>query len=222
MDSSGGGKLIGNEGIEHLIRTLRGGMLYRDRKGTIVQRDHGGPRLNRRRFLGMGLAAATIMTPTLSWAKPVRKTERSLAFYQAHTGERLDTVYFANGRYIPSALKQINYILRDYRLDEVKAIAPALLDLLYALRQRLGVSEPFEVLSGYRAPQTNALLSRVNRTVAKHSLHIEAKAIDIIVPKVRTIEVARTAREMRAGGVGYYPRLSFVHVDVGDVRTWTA
>ena len=187
-----------------------------------MQRDHGGPSLNRRCFLGMGLDAATAMTPTLGWAKPVRKVERSLGFFQARTGERLEAVYFANGRYIPSALKQINYILRDYRVDQVKPIAPALLDLLYALRQRLGVTEPIEVLSGYRSPQTNAMLSRENRAVAKHSLHIEAKAIDIIMPGIRTVDVARAAREMQAGGVGYYPRLSFVHVDVGAVRTWTA
>ncbi len=178
--------------------------------------------LGRRRFLGVGLAAAAVLAPVPSWAKAPLRQERVLSLFHAHTGERLNAIYFANGRYLPGVLKQINYILRDYRINEIKPVSPQLLDLLYALGQRLGTGGAFEVLSGYRSAETNALLGRRNRAVAKHSLHIEAKAIDIMVPGVGARDVARTARDMRGGGVGYYPRRSFVHVDIGDVRTWTA
>jgi uncharacterized protein YcbK (DUF882 family) len=123
---------------------------------------------------------------------------------------------------VPAALKQINYILRDYRVNEIKPVSLQLLDLLYALGQRLEMAGPFEVLSGYRSAETNAILSRNNHAVAKHSLHIEAKAIDIMVPGIRARNVASVARAMQGGGVGYYPSQSFVHIDVGDIRTWTA
>ncbi|MBL8659046.1 MAG: DUF882 domain-containing protein [Rhodospirillales bacterium] len=178
--------------------------------------------LGRRRFLGIGFVAAAALAPVPGWAKASPRQERALSLLHAHTGERLNTVYYANGRYIPSALKQINYILRDYRINEIKPVSPQLLDLLYALGGRLGTGGAFEVLSGYRSAETNALLGQRNRGVAKHSLHIEAKAIDIMVPGVGAREVARVARDMRGGGVGYYPRHSFVHVDIGDIRTWTA
>lgn len=178
--------------------------------------------IDRRRFLGLGLAAAAAVAPVPAWAKAAPRKGRALSFVHAHTGERLNVVYFADGRYVPSALQQINYILRDHRINAIKPVSPQLLDMLHALGQRLGGAGTFEVLSAYRSAETNALLSRRNRSVAKHSLHIEAKAIDIRIPGFRASEIARTARAMHGGGVGYYPRRGFVHVDVGDVRTWTA
>lgn len=179
-------------------------------------------RLNRRRFLGMGLVAAAVASPAPSWARAAPRRERALSFLHAHTGERLSIAYFADGRYLPGALTRIDYILRDHRTDAIKPVSPRLLDMLYALGQRLGGVDTFEVLSAYRSAETNALLSRRNASVAKRSLHIEAKAIDIRVPGVRASRVARVARALQGGGVGYYPRRGFVHVDVGDVRTWTA
>lgn len=199
-------------------------MLYGERRegDVTVGREQREIQLGRRRFLGIGLVAAAAMAPIPGWAKTALRKERALSFFHAHTGERLKAVYFADGRYLPDVLKQINYILRDYHTNEIKPVSPALLDLLHALGQRLGTGDTFEVLSAYRSAETNALLSRSTRGVAKHSLHIEAKAIDIMVPGIRARDVARTARDMQVGGVGYYPRRSFVHVDIGDVRTWTA
>lgn len=208
-------------------RILQGHKSVRERQAVEVRdltldRDRRDNQFGRRRFLGIGLVAAAAMAPVPGWAKAAPRRERALSFLHAHTGERLSAVYYADGRYLPGVLKQINYILRDYRVNEIKPVSPALLDLLYALGQRLETGGTFEVLSAYRSAETNALLSRSNRAVAKHSLHIEAKAIDIMVPGIRARDVARVARDMQGGGVGYYPRRSFVHVDIGDVRTWTA
>lgn len=190
-------------------------------KGATVDREQHIVRVARRRFIGLGLGAAAALLPTPGWAK-LKRVERSLSFLHLHTGERLTTVYYADGRYLPSAMKQINHLLRDYRLNEVKPVSTDLLDLLFALDRHLGTGAPFEVLSGYRSAETNAMLSQRSRGVAKRSLHIEAKAIDIRIPGVKSSDVAQVARAMQSGGVGYYPRRNFVHIDVGDVRTWTA
>jgi uncharacterized protein YcbK (DUF882 family) len=192
-------------------------------KGENVDREQRSGRMGRRRFIGIGigLGAAAALLPVPGWAK-LKRVERSLSFLHLHTGERLQTVYYADGRYLPSALKQINYLLRDYRVNEVKPVSPDLLDMLFALDRHLGTGAPFEVLSAYRSAETNAILSQRTRGVAKHSLHIEAKAVDIRIPGIKTSDVAQVARALQSGGVGHYPRHNFVHIDVGDVRTWTA
>jgi uncharacterized protein YcbK (DUF882 family) len=146
--------------------------------------------------------------------------QRSLAFYNLHTGESLRTVYCENGRYVDGALGEINYILRDFRANAIKPIDPRLLDLLYSLNQRLYTQQPFHLISGYRTPATNAMLAARSEGVAHHSLHIEAKAADIRVPDRTLGEVWRAAMDLMIGGVGYYPRSDFVHVDVGRVRFW--
>jgi uncharacterized protein YcbK (DUF882 family) len=186
-----------------------------------VEREQQNARIGRRRFIGLGLGVAAATLPVPALAK-LKRAERSLSFLHLHTGESLRTVYYADGRYLPSAMKQINHLLRDYRVNEVKPVSSDLLDLLFALHRHLGTAGPFEVLSAYRSAETNAMLSRKSRGVAKHSLHIEAKAIDIRVPGVKTSSIAQVARALESGGVGYYPRRNFVHIDVGDVRTWTA
>ncbi len=181
--------------------------------------------LTRRRFMRIGaLAAASLIVPGVASAELLLSGDdsdpRRLRFYNLHTDERLDAEYFANGRYVPDALASINHILRDYRRNEVKAIDPRLLDLLHALNGRLDTPAPFDVISGYRSPLTNAMLHARSEGVAAHSLHIDGKAIDIRVPGRDLATLHRTALAMRAGGVGYYPRSDFVHVDVGRVRQW--
>lgn len=192
-----------------------------------MQGDHKEQKLTRRHFLGTTVVALAGLAPVPGWAQAspgwIRSKatlERALSFSNIHTGERLTTVYYANGRYIPAGLKQINHLLRDYRIDEVKGIDPRLIDLLYALRSCLGVDMPFKVLSGYRSPSTNAMLRRERGGVAKHSLHIEGKAVDICLEGWRATDIARAAWQMQGGGVGLYPAANFVHLDVGDVRTW--
>jgi uncharacterized protein YcbK (DUF882 family) len=145
---------------------------------------------------------------------------RSLSFYNLHTGESLTTQYCEKGCYIDGALQQINYILRDFRANEIKPIDPRLLDLLYSLNRRLYTREPFHIISGYRSPATNAMLAARSEGVARHSLHLEGKAADIRVPGTSLGQVWRAAVGLWSGGVGYYPASDFVHVDVGRVRFW--
>jgi len=150
----------------------------------------------------------------------VELRRRSLKFYNLHTGESLSTTYWQDGRYLPGELDRVNYILRDFRANEIKPINPALLDLLVRIQHRLGTAEPFQVISGYRSPLTNAMLHANGEGVAVHSLHIEGKAIDITVPGRSLAELRAAALAQQAGGVGYYPRTGFVHVDTGRVRFW--
>ena len=145
---------------------------------------------------------------------------RRLKIFNLHTGERLDAVYWERGRYIEGALRDINYILRDFRANEIKAIDPELLDLLCRLHRNLITEEPFHLISGYRSAATNAMLAARSEGVAHRSLHIDGKAADIRVPGRSLSLVRRVALAMRGGGVGYYPSSDFVHVDVGRVRWW--
>lgn len=149
--------------------------------------------------------------------------DRSLSFHHTHTGEELATAYCTGGDYVAAALDDVNHLLRDFRANAVKPIDPDLLDLLFLLNARLGTDQPFQVISGYRTPETNAMLQERGGThsgVATHSLHIEGKAIDIRVPGIRLDHLRETARALKLGGVGYYPASNFVHVDTGRVRHW--
>lgn len=150
----------------------------------------------------------------------VELRRRSLKFYALHTGESLKTTYWEDGHYIPGELDRVNYILRDFRVNEIKPIDPALLDLLTRIQYRLSTNEPFRVISGYRSPVTNAMLHANSEGVAVHSLHLLGKAIDISVPGRSLAQLRGAALAQRAGGVGYYPKSDFVHVDTGRVRFW--
>lgn len=159
--------------------------------------------------------------PATGQAAVVRAgADRRLEFYNTHTDERLRATYWADGSYVASALTDINFILRDFRANEIKAIDLRLLDLLHRLNASLDTSQPFHVISGYRTAATNALLRGASEGVALHSLHIDGMAIDIRVPGRDLPVLRRTALALRGGGVGYYPHSDFVHVDVGRVRTW--
>jgi uncharacterized protein YcbK (DUF882 family) len=186
--------------------------------------------LSRRNFLGLGAAAATAATAALmpgrafAAARPAAKrTERVLSFLHTHTGERLKVAYCCNGEYQPEALHQINRLLRDFRVGEVKPIDPKLLDLLHELSGTLETEQPFHVISGYRSPMTNIMLRErggAHTGVASKSLHMVGKAVDIRVPGVKLDHVRGAAKSLQLGGVGYYPSSNFVHVDTGRVRYW--
>ncbi|MFO7709502.1 MAG: DUF882 domain-containing protein [Desulfobacterales bacterium] len=179
--------------------------------------------IHRRRFLRLGLLAASaflLPRPLCAGAQMAAATERRLAFFNTHTGEALEACYFRSGCYDPGALRAINHILRDHRSGEVRPIESRLLDLLHALAGRLDHPCPFHIISGYRSPETNATLHRRNRGVASQSLHVHGKAVDIRVPGMHTSDLRDLALSLAAGGVGYYPRSDFVHVDIGRVRAW--
>ena len=181
--------------------------------------------LHRRAFLGFGaVAAAAALSPLRAHAAPVKKAPvRSLSFFNTHTGERLKSTYCCDGKYEPQALKEINHILRDWRVDQVKPIDPKLLDLLHELSGTLETDSPFHIISGYRSPVTNATLRTkggAHTGVATQSLHMVGKAIDIRVPGVKLEHLRGAARSLKLGGVGYYPSSNFVHLDTGRVRFW--
>jgi len=170
----------------------------------------------------IGGAASTIVAgvPGRLLAAERPAEARRLRFDNLHTGETLDAVYWEKGTYVPDALEAINVVLRDFRTGDVHPIAPKLLDLLVTLRGTVGTGKPFEVISGYRSPRTNAMLASESAGVAHSSLHMQGMAIDIRLADVALSHLHDAALKLASGGVGYYPQSDFVHVDVGRVRRW--
>jgi len=184
--------------------------------------------MQRRAFLGLGaFAAAAALVPSRAAAAALDSTRkapvRALSFFNTHTGERLKTIYCRDGCYQPDAMKDLNYILRDFRANEIKPIDPRLFDLLHELGGTLETDQPFHIISGYRTAATNAMLRErggATTGVASHSLHMDGQAIDIRVPGIKLENLRDAAKSLKIGGVGFYPDLNFVHVDVGRVRHW--
>jgi len=180
----------------------------------------------RRSLLKLGAAAAlsttfpTILLPKTSVAAIARTPERRLHLHLAHTGEIFDGIYWSRGHYVNEAMSEINRLFRDRHNAEVIAIDPKLLDTLAALRKRLETRTPFEVVCGYRSPETNEALYEEGEHVAKNSYHIKGMAVDIRCRDRDLHHLYRAAKSLRSGGVGYYGRAKFIHVDVGAVRTW--
>lgn len=145
---------------------------------------------------------------------------RKLKLLNLHTGERVQATYWDGRSYQFEALQEIDYVLRDHRNGEIKAMDRRLLDLLAMLHRRLGSAAAYHVISGYRSPATNARLAARSNGVAKHSLHMRGMAIDIRLPDCELADLRGAALTLKAGGVGYYPKSDFVHVDVGRVRHW--
>jgi len=206
-------------------------------KGTILRTDAAAEPAepiapSRRGFLtgagrlalgGAALAAggSLLPAPALAATKAAAAgSRRALAFQSLHTGETLKVTYWQDGRYVPTALEDVNHILRDWRTGEIGQMDPKLLDILHQLKGRLRADGPFHIISGYRCPRTNAMLASRSGGVAKKSLHMEGKAIDIALPGRKLAEVRQAALELKLGGVGYYPKSGFVHVDTGRVRQW--
>jgi len=175
-------------------------------------------RTSRRFFLGgaLGLAASATLPSSASAAA----SPRGLNFENLHTGEKFAAIYWADGGYVAESINQLAWVLRDHRTNTTHAIDPNLLDLLYALRETVETRRAFQVISCYRSPQTNVALASATGGVASHSLHMSGKAIDIRVADVSLTNLRNAARSLRRGGVGFYPRSEFVHVDTGRPRVW--
>ncbi|OMH28140.1 hypothetical protein BGP75_22345 [Motiliproteus sp. MSK22-1] len=167
-----------------------------------------------------GIAAAAAVSPV--WASPslASEYERSLTLYNLHTGEQTRSTYWVEGEYIDEELDSLSLLLRDHRSDTAIDMDPSLLDLLHDLKSVVGYQKPLHVISGYRSPKTNAMLRTNSNGVAKKSLHMQGKAIDIRLPGVNLDQLHSTALSLQAGGVGYYRRSNFIHLDVGRVRNW--
>jgi len=163
------------------------------------------------------LSSALVLTPRPSFAL---SNARKLSFYHTHTGEKLAIDYFDGQQYIPDALDEINQYLRDFRTGEVHTIDAKLLDVLHQLQVEVDKPGTFEIISGYRSPKTNAKLRDKSKGVAKRSLHMQGKAMDIRLAGFDTGKLNKAARSLARGGVGYYSKSNFIHVDTGRVRTW--
>ncbi|WP_424986662.1 YcbK family protein [Microbulbifer sp. S227A] len=145
---------------------------------------------------------------------------RRIRMYSGRTGERLDMIYWIDGDYIKDAVKEINYFMRDWRTDQAKSMDLRTIDIMAAAHNLMDVNEPYMLLSGYRSPQTNAMLRSRSRGVAKNSLHMKGQAADLRLSSRSVSQMARAASACSAGGVGRYSRSNFVHMDCGVVRTW--
>lgn len=177
---------------------------------------------DRRSFLKGGLcltAALGFWMPSLAEASNVVQG-REVNIINPHTGEKFVGEYWYNGKYLPDAFGAIKTLMRDHRTDERFPIDPRLIDVLYVMRSRIGNSTPFNIISGYRSPATNAMLRRTTEGVARNSLHMSGQAADMRLPGTRLSSLRDTAIKLHAGGVGFYPSSDFVHVDTGRVRNW--
>jgi uncharacterized protein YcbK (DUF882 family) len=175
----------------------------------------------RRSFLKSSVVLASALgMPALARAAASAPYERTLRLYNTHTGEALRSVFWAEGKFLPEALNDINKLLRDHRNNTIAPIDPQLLVLLDRVSAKFGDRHVLHVISGYRSPESNRILAEAGDGVATHSLHMEGKAIDVRIPGRDLGSLRKAALAVHGGGVGYYPDSQFVHIDTGRRRTW--
>ena len=179
--------------------------------------------ISRRSLLGVFgasvVSAAPVFTNAAGFIKGAGDIRR-LKMISHKTGERIDTIYWIDGGYIPEALQEIDVLMRDWRRNEVKPIDLRTIDILAASHSMLDTAEPFILMSGYRSAKTNAMLRRQSRSVSKNSLHITGQAADVRLGTRSVRQLAKAAQTCKSGGVGKYSRSNFVHLDCGPVRLW--
>lgn len=176
--------------------------------------------ISRRKFLaGCTAFAGSLITPSV-FAAVSKQSERQLAFRHLHTGECGRIVYWAEGEYLAESMTEINHLLRDHRSGDSINMDRQLLDMLYSLQTRLGKQGEFQIISAYRSPKTNEMLRSKSGGVAKRSLHMQGKAMDIRLPGTELKTLRKVAISLKSGGVGYYPKSKFIHVDTGQPRYW--
>jgi uncharacterized protein YcbK (DUF882 family) len=167
--------------------------------------------------IGAAAGSPLMAAPSLNAGKGAF---RRIRLNNARLQERLDAVYWIDGDYIPEAMDEISAILRDWRENKVRPYDRAAVDVLWAAHARMGTAEPYEVISGYRCPETNAMLRRRSGGVARNSYHVKAMAVDVTLKSRSVRQMAGAAESLGWGGVGRYTRSDFVHMDSGPVRTW--
>lgn len=179
--------------------------------------------LSRRDILKTGLYTALgMIVPVIGAKKGYASSDKhwTVNLHHGHTGETFKGVYRIGDEYLPEAFAHINYLLRDFRTREMFPMDPRALDIISTIQDKIDTGRPMEILSGYRSPRTNANLRNASTGVARNSYHMYGQAIDIRTPGYRTSKLRKVALSLRAGGVGYYPKSSFVHIDTGKVRSW--
>jgi len=179
--------------------------------------------LTRRGLLGAFAATALVAAPTYSSAAGFLRGAgdfRKIRMYSGRTGESLETIYWIDGEYIPEALAQVNHFMRDWRQNSSTSMDTRTIDIMTAAHRLLDADEPYILLSGYRSPETNAMLRSRSSGVARQSLHMKGQAADLRLTSRSVAQMAKAAAACRAGGVGRYSGSDFVHMDCGPVRTW--
>ena len=180
-------------------------------------------KISRRFVLGAFAASAITAAPTFSKAAGFLRGAgniRSINMISRRTGERFKGIYCIDNEYIPEVLDEINYVMRDWRRNEVKSIDRRTIDIIAASHNLLNTDEPYTLLSGYRSAKTNAMLRRRSRSVARDSLHISGQAADIRLSSRSVKQISKAAAKCNGGGVGRYYRSNFVHMDCGPIRRW--
>ena len=169
--------------------------------------------------------STTIVTTVLALSLPQAPTgasgdARTLSFYHTHTGKELTVTYYDDGAYLPDGLARLESYLADWRNGHQHGVDPKLMDILWQIQLRARNTGTWEVISAYRSPETNAMLRKRSGGVAKKSQHLEGKAIDVRLRGLDTKKLHQIALDLQLGGVGYYAKSDFVHVDTGRVRRW--
>lgn len=180
-------------------------------------------RLSRRALLGAFAATAVTAAPTFANATGFLRGGgdiRRIRMYSGRTGERIDMVYWIDGKYIKDAIKEVNHFMRDWRTNDAISMDTRTIDIMAAAHNLMDANEPYMLLSGYRSPKTNAMLRSKSRGVARNSLHVKGQAADLRLNSRTVSQMARAASACNAGGVGKYYRSNFVHMDCGEVRSW--
>lgn len=179
--------------------------------------------MTRRALLGAFAATTVAAAPTFANAAGFLRGAgdiRRIKMYSGRTGERIDMIYWIEGEYIKDAIREVNYFMRDWRNDAAVSMDTRTIDIMAASHNLLDVSEPYMLLSGYRSPQTNAMLRSKSRGVAKNSLHMRGQAADLRLASRSVNQMAKAAIACHGGGVGRYSGSNFVHMDCGQVRSW--
>ncbi len=179
--------------------------------------------LTRRSLLGAFAATAAVAAPVMANATGFLRGAgdiRRIRMVNGRAGESLDMIYWIEGEYISPALEEITYFMRDWRNDSLHDIDPRTIDIMTAAHNLLDTSEPYTLLSGYRSPETNAMLRARSSGVARNSLHMQGEAADLRINSRSVNQIAGAAAACSAGGVGRYSGSNFVHMDCGPVRSW--
>ena len=169
---------------------------------------------------GLGGLMALAVLPAAAQAQAVASGARTLRIRRVQTGESFDGIYWRDGRYDRDALRRLDIVFRDPSMDETTPMDPRLFDVLFTIARHVGSDEFYEVISGYRAPETNAARARQSRRVSRVSLHMSGMAADVRLPGTQSLGIARAAADLQIGGVGLYRRDGFVHLDCGPARRW--
>jgi len=192
---------------------------------TIKTSEVWDSQVNRRHFLQqLSLSALALSTPPVFAAQSQlilpKEEHRTLKLKNLHTGDKIHATYWEHGEYLIDGLAEIYFAMRDHRANKVTAMDLELLDNLHHVQTKLDTRNEIYLLSGYRSPETNESLRSQHEGVAKHSLHMQGRALDFRIPGISNRYLNKATLAVSGGGVGYYRKSGFIHLDTGRKRHW--